>query len=137
MKPSFLTCCNKRISAFNRAPLKQGFGSWQISSSEGKKYLEHQCALISQNMLSKTNTFNFFMTKTLNTFWWMNIFCCCRFLNQIRLQKTLFKTHTKKDGIFFIMKNALGTYSRFGNENMLIMAKKVVCTCKLFFYNKV
>ena len=39
--------------------IQQVFSSWQISSSEWKKDWEHQCALISQNMLSKTNTFNF------------------------------------------------------------------------------
>ena len=135
MKPSFLTCCNKRICVFDRAPLKQGFGSWQIRSSEWKKDLEHQCALISQNMLSKTNTLIFYMTKTLNTFCWMNMFCCCRFLNQIWLQKPCFK-HTQKIWDLFNHENALGTYSRFDNKNMLIMAKRVVCTCKLFFILK-
>ena len=53
--------------------VEQGFGSWQISSSEWKKDWEHQCALISQNMLSKTNTFNFYRKKSLNTFFWMKI----------------------------------------------------------------
>ena len=70
--------------------IQQGFSSWQISSSEWKKNWEHQCALISHTMLSKTNTFNFYRKKSLNTFFWMTIFVFCRFLDQIRLQKTVF-----------------------------------------------
>ena len=38
------------------------------SSSEWEKNWELKCALISHNMLSKTNTFNSYMKKSLNTF---------------------------------------------------------------------
>ena len=48
--------------------VEQGLSSWQISSSEWKKNWEHQCALISHTILSKTNTFNFYRKKSIKFF---------------------------------------------------------------------
>ena len=86
-----------KTSAFkNNATIKQGLSSWQISSSEWKKNWEHQCALISQTMLSKTNTFNFYRKKSLNNFFLDDIFFVFwRFLDQIWLTKTGFWTNIK------------------------------------------
>ena len=50
----------------NSHQLKQGLSSWQIISSEWGKKWEHQCALISHTMLSKTNMLNFYRKKSLN-----------------------------------------------------------------------
>ena len=53
--------------------LEQGLSSWQRSSSEWRKKWDHQCALISHTMLSKTNKFNFYRKKSLKKIFWMKM----------------------------------------------------------------
>ena len=55
-----------------------------------EKNWEHQCALISHTMLSKTNMLKFYRKKSLKKKFWMKIWVFCRFLDQIWLQKTVF-----------------------------------------------
>ena len=61
-----------------------------------KKLGTSVCADIS-HQLSKTNTFNFYKKKSFNKKNLDEIFCFfCRFLDQIRLQKTVFWSNIKK-----------------------------------------
>ena len=62
---------------------------------------EHRCALISHNMLSKTNTLNFYMKKSLKKNILDGKFDFCRFLDQIWLQKTVLWTNIEKN-VFLI-----------------------------------
>ena len=124
--------------------LKQGFGSWQISSSEWKKDWEHQCALISQNMLSKTNTLNFYMKKTLNIFFLDDNLGFRRFFNQIWLPKTVFWTNMEGNVFFNPILKYFTIYNFFFFDNMCVflykknqelVAKAFLNTLKLFFGN--
>ena len=57
--------------------IEKGFSSWKTSNLEWKKDWENQGVLITHNILFKTDKFNLYRTKLLDTFFWMknvNIF---------------------------------------------------------------
>ena len=97
-------------------------------------FWKHQCTLTFYNMLSKTNMFNFYMKKSLNTFFWMTIFVFFRFLYQIWLQKSVFGlTWTK---MFFF--NPIFKYFTIYNKNcwqhMRFSYKKSRYGCNSIFH---
>ena len=92
-----------------------------------KKDWEHQFALISHNMLKKTNRVNFYIKKSTQFFFDKHFgFFCCRFLDQIRHQKTVFWTNIKTNyffnpiNIFYNLQNLLLTCLRNSNIKKIL-----------------
>ena len=85
-------------------------------------------------MLSKTNTFNFYRKKSLNTFFLDDNFVFCRFLDQIWLQKTVFWTNIKK--MFFSIQylNILQLPKTFVDNTCVLSYKKTRNGDKSIFY---
>ena len=115
--------------------IQQGFSPWQKISYEWKKYWEQQCALISHNMLSKTNTSIFIWKNHSTHFFWMEILGFCLFLNQIRLHKTIFWTNME----FF---SSSIQYNIFSNLLKLLLTTSAFCLiqksemiAKVYFIN--
>ena len=96
---------------------------------------EHHRALISPILLSKTNMFNFYMKKSLNTFLGMNILFFDMFLDWIWLQKTVFWTNIKIKYFFSIWQfNILQFTKTFVNRMGNFSFKKQINGCNIIFH---
>ena len=115
--------------------IKQGSSSWQISSSEWEKDWEHQCALISHNMLSKTNTVYFYMKIHAAIFFWMTVLFFVGFWIKFKSKKLFFGL-TWKIMFFSIqyLNNLQFTKTFADNMSVLSLKKERQNGCKSIFH---